>query len=147
MVDEQLKAPMFVTWYQCIVAVVASYVLGSLRHTASFMEMFPTFEYDISKAKKVRQPAEWGPQSHSSISFPHKHTLSHAPLHIMVSLSLSAFFCPFVCLDLILLAEAGHAPECRVCRDDCLQQPVPERGWRSILQRRPVSHNPLQHRK
>ncbi|EGD81696.1 GDP-fucose transporter 1 [Salpingoeca rosetta] len=51
--DVDLKAPMFVTWFQCVVAVVASYFLGMFRDAASFMNMFPTFEYDIAKAKEI----------------------------------------------------------------------------------------------
>ena len=44
---------MFVTWFQCIVAVVACAVLGSLRDSHPAMQMFPRFKYDLNVAKQV----------------------------------------------------------------------------------------------
>eukprot|EP00050_Salpingoeca_kvevrii_P007850 m.299031 g.299031 ORF g.299031 m.299031 type:complete len:330 (-) comp14021_c0_seq1:127-1116(-) len=51
--DVSLEAPMFVTWFQCVVAVGACYVLGALRDTAPVMKMFPVYEYDWAVAKQI----------------------------------------------------------------------------------------------
>lgn len=45
---------MFVTWFQCVVAVVACYVLGNFREASPAMNMFPTYKYDWAVAKQVR---------------------------------------------------------------------------------------------
>lgn len=42
--DLRLDAPLFITWFQCLVAVVACWVLPLLRPLHPFFEMFPRFE-------------------------------------------------------------------------------------------------------
>merc|ERR1712196_65713 len=49
----ELNAPLFVTWFQCVVAVAACYVLGSLRESHPSMAMFPKFEINVNIAKEV----------------------------------------------------------------------------------------------
>eukprot|EP01147_Barroeca_monosierra_P009788 gene9788-1985_t len=51
--DVELKAPIFVTWFQCIVAVVVSYLLGKFRYVTEVMNRFPIFEYNLDKAKQI----------------------------------------------------------------------------------------------
>ena len=48
-----LDAPMFVTWFQCVVAVAACYILGSLRETHPLFNMFPTYRYEPRLARVV----------------------------------------------------------------------------------------------
>lgn len=54
----QLDAPMFVTWFQCVVAVLACYALGNLRETHPAMKMFPTFDIKLDVAKQVSRYIE-----------------------------------------------------------------------------------------
>jgi len=46
-------APLFVTFSQCVVAVVFCFVVGSLRSTHSLLSSFPTFSYDLGMALKI----------------------------------------------------------------------------------------------
>eukprot|EP00045_Choanoeca_perplexa_P015119 m.183039 g.183039 ORF g.183039 m.183039 type:complete len:334 (+) comp16891_c0_seq9:33-1034(+) len=48
-----LDAPMFVTWFQCVVAVVACYILGSMRDTHPSLKMFPAFDIRPDVARQV----------------------------------------------------------------------------------------------
>jgi hypothetical protein len=49
----QIDAPLFVTWYQCVVTVAWCYVFGALRDAHPRINHFPKFSYDLSVAKKV----------------------------------------------------------------------------------------------
>jgi GDP-fucose transporter C1 len=42
--DLRLDAPLFITWFQCLVAIVACWALPLLRPIHPFFEMFPRFE-------------------------------------------------------------------------------------------------------
>eukprot|EP00048_Salpingoeca_helianthica_P023493 m.24731 g.24731 ORF g.24731 m.24731 type:complete len:330 (+) comp8747_c0_seq1:43-1032(+) len=46
-------APLFVTWLQCVVAVVFCFIVGHLRQTTSLLSSFPAFEYNIALATKI----------------------------------------------------------------------------------------------
>ena len=50
-------SPMFVTWYQCVVTVIISYILGELgnRYPNSWFKQFPEFEYRPEIAKGMMQ--------------------------------------------------------------------------------------------
>ena len=50
-------SPMFVTWYQCVVTVFISYILGelSLKYPNSWFKQFPRFEYRPEIAKHMMQ--------------------------------------------------------------------------------------------
>jgi GDP-fucose transporter C1 len=50
--DLRLDAPLFITWFQCFVAVVACWVLPALRPLHPFFEMFPRFEVKLDVAVK-----------------------------------------------------------------------------------------------
>lgn len=47
------SAPMFVTWMQCVIAVVFCYVAGKLRHLHPVLSEFPVFEFQLATAVKV----------------------------------------------------------------------------------------------
>jgi len=50
----QLDAPIFITWYQCLVAVVVCYVLGWLgMNTTTFGGMFPQFQLNLDIARQI----------------------------------------------------------------------------------------------
>ncbi|EDQ91067.1 uncharacterized protein MONBRDRAFT_18313 [Monosiga brevicollis MX1] len=51
--EVSLDAPMFVTWFQCVVAVVTCFILGELRSYHPALEMFPRFAFDTHVAMKV----------------------------------------------------------------------------------------------
>lgn len=51
-----IPAPLFVTWYQCVVTVGICYILGKLGQKAApgtFLSQFPPVEYDIATGLKV----------------------------------------------------------------------------------------------
>eukprot|EP00055_Hartaetosiga_balthica_P002998 m.6040 g.6040 ORF g.6040 m.6040 type:complete len:333 (-) comp2535_c0_seq1:373-1371(-) len=48
-----MKAPIFVTCFQALVAVAACFFFGYFNKTVSYFSSFPDFEYDLSVAKKV----------------------------------------------------------------------------------------------
>ena len=50
-------SPMFVTWYQCVVTVIISYILGELGelYPRSWFGQFPKFEYKPEIAKGMMQ--------------------------------------------------------------------------------------------
>ena len=53
---ESIPAPLFVTWFQCVVTaaiVIALGTLGANSPKQSFFAQFPQFEYDIATAQKV----------------------------------------------------------------------------------------------
>jgi len=47
--DVRLEAPIFITWFQCFVAVATLYLLGSIRSQT----LFPPFEVKLETCKKV----------------------------------------------------------------------------------------------
>ncbi len=52
------SAPLFVTWYQCVVTVAIQAALGEVGKRASpgsFFLQFPPFEYDLKVAWNVMQ--------------------------------------------------------------------------------------------
>jgi len=50
----QLDAPIFITWYQCFVAVGVCYVLGWLgTNTTTFSGMFPQFQLNFNIARQI----------------------------------------------------------------------------------------------
>lgn len=51
--DPQFKAPMFVTWSQCIVAVVFCFIVGRFRDAHPLLSGFPAFEYNTALALKA----------------------------------------------------------------------------------------------
>ena len=58
MSDESVSipAPLFVTWYQCVVSVAVLFVLGRIGSKSaegSFFKQFPEFEYELPKAKSI----------------------------------------------------------------------------------------------
>lgn len=50
--DLRLDAPLFITWFQCLVAVVACWVLPLFRPLHPFFETFPRFEVKVDVALK-----------------------------------------------------------------------------------------------
>ncbi len=51
-----IPAPLFVTWFQCVVTVAICWVLGNMGKSAtpgSFLAQFPEFKYDMSVARQV----------------------------------------------------------------------------------------------
>lgn len=51
-----IPAPLFVTWFQCVVTVGICWVLGELGKTAapgSFLSQFPPVQYDLAVGLKV----------------------------------------------------------------------------------------------
>lgn len=51
-----IPAPLFVTWYQCVVTAAIIGVLGEMGKSAapgSFFSQFPAFEFDLTIAKRV----------------------------------------------------------------------------------------------
>ncbi|CAF1577958.1 unnamed protein product [Rotaria sp. Silwood1] len=49
----KLDAPLFITWYQCVVTVVACALLGSLNKRLAILSKFPTFKIDLKIARDV----------------------------------------------------------------------------------------------
>ena len=48
-----MHAPLFVTWFQCVVAVVFCFVAGHFRDAHPSLNMFPKFDYNADVAKQV----------------------------------------------------------------------------------------------
>jgi len=48
-----LDAPLFITWTQCVVAVVFLYLLGELGKVRPELRIFPPFEVKLEVMKKV----------------------------------------------------------------------------------------------
>lgn len=48
-----MDAPIFVTWFQCVVAVVFCFVAGAMRDVHPSMKAFPKFEYRLEVARQV----------------------------------------------------------------------------------------------
>ncbi|EDV29725.1 uncharacterized protein TRIADDRAFT_20354 [Trichoplax adhaerens] len=51
--DLKLNAPIFVTWFQCIVAVMICFGLGLIGNKFRGIEEFPAFEIDVKIAREV----------------------------------------------------------------------------------------------
>ena len=51
-----IQAPLFVTWFQCVVTVIICAVLGEIGHRSApgtFFTQFPRVKYDLAIAAKV----------------------------------------------------------------------------------------------
>jgi solute carrier family 35 (GDP-fucose transporter), member C1 len=51
-----IEAPLFMTWFQCLVTVGICWVNGELGRRAapdSFFKQFPTFSYNLATARKL----------------------------------------------------------------------------------------------
>ena len=58
--DTSIPAPMFITWYQCLITVLICWLLGNIGEITrkdtsktSFFSQFPKLSYDINKGMKV----------------------------------------------------------------------------------------------
>ncbi|CAF0753592.1 unnamed protein product [Adineta ricciae] len=51
--DVKLDAPLFITWYQCVVTVGICAVLGNLNKRVALFSKFPTFKIDLKIARDV----------------------------------------------------------------------------------------------
>ncbi|CAF1253912.1 unnamed protein product [Rotaria sordida] len=51
--DVKLDAPLFITWYQCVVTVGICALLGSLNKHITIFSKFPTFKIDLKIARDV----------------------------------------------------------------------------------------------
>ncbi|CAF4094719.1 unnamed protein product [Adineta steineri] len=49
----KLDAPLFITWYQCVVTVGLCAILGNLNKRLSIVSKFPTFKIDLKIARDV----------------------------------------------------------------------------------------------
>lgn len=49
----QFDAPLFVTWYQCLVTVAICWLLGRLRFVHPYFLKYPVFEYKPTVARQV----------------------------------------------------------------------------------------------
>lgn len=49
----QLDAPLFITWYQCVVTVAICAVLGYLNRHVSAFSKYPSFKIDLKIARDV----------------------------------------------------------------------------------------------
>lgn len=49
----QLDAPLFVTWYQCVVAVAFCVIAGHFREAHPSLHQFPKFTFDMNVARQV----------------------------------------------------------------------------------------------
>ncbi|CAF4254266.1 unnamed protein product, partial [Rotaria sp. Silwood2] len=49
----KLDAPLFITWYQCVVTVGICALLGNLNKRITFLSKFPTFKIDLKIARDV----------------------------------------------------------------------------------------------
>ena len=51
-----MEAPLFMTWFQCVVTVLICWGFGILGRNVpeqSFFKQFPEFKYDLSTARKL----------------------------------------------------------------------------------------------
>jgi hypothetical protein len=113
---------MFVTWFQCVVAVAACYILGSMRDSHPSLQMFPAFEIRMDVAKQVR-PSTKHPLAADGHSFQQ-----------FVGLYLTK----------LPLLPLGPAIELGICGHDCFQQPHSQVCWRGLLQRWSLLDNHFQ---
>ncbi|CAF0907851.1 unnamed protein product [Adineta steineri] len=51
--DVKLDAPLFITWFQCVVTVGICGILGSLNKSVSSLSKFPSFKIDLKIARDV----------------------------------------------------------------------------------------------
>ncbi|CAF1122487.1 unnamed protein product [Adineta ricciae] len=51
--DIKLDAPLFITWYQCVVTVAICGLLGSLNKSVGVLSKFPSFKIDLKIARDV----------------------------------------------------------------------------------------------
>ena len=57
----KLDAPLFVTWYQCVVTVIACYVIRQLARYFPGRVSFPDLDLDSNVMKQVSAAAESRP--------------------------------------------------------------------------------------
>ena len=50
----QLDAPLFVTWFQCVVCLVCLFLLSFLGDKYPWIDKFPAFNIDLKVAREVR---------------------------------------------------------------------------------------------
>jgi len=51
--SEKFEFPIFITWFQLVVALVSVYILGHVGRRVEIVSMIPLFEFDLAVAKKV----------------------------------------------------------------------------------------------
>lgn len=49
----QLDAPLFVTWFQCVVCLVCLFLLSFLGDKYPWIDKFPAFNIDLKVAREV----------------------------------------------------------------------------------------------
>jgi len=53
LMTEEFRYPLFITWYQLIIAVALLYVLGHLGRSYEVFSMVTPMQFDVEVAKKV----------------------------------------------------------------------------------------------
>lgn len=49
----QLEAPLFITWFQCLVSIAVIFLLSLLEENYPAIDKFPAFKIEIEVAKQV----------------------------------------------------------------------------------------------
>lgn len=67
--DLKLDAPLFVTWYQCVVTVALCWACGTLSQSQPHLITFPAFKPDrkISREVSSSSPLNGGPEEQTGL--------------------------------------------------------------------------------